>query len=562
MRFPRTGAVIDTLRLCSGLVLFLFALTHFLNHALGLWSLDAMAAAQRWRLAVTRSPPGTLLLALAVVVHLALALWRIARLKTWALPRAAAWQLATGALIPLLLMSHLFKGGVGPRQAGAIMSYPAMLGLLWPGSAFTQTLLLLLVWTHGCIGLNQWLKGEAWWRRSSHFLAAVAALVPAAALAGFLVAGREVERLNAAQSFALPYPASELPVLQSRAADAAQMAGGLMALALLTAGASVGLARRRRRLVISYEPGPKILAAPGSTLLEISRAHHVPHLSVCGGKARCSTCRVRVLGGADRLAPPSDAEAALLRRIGAAPDVRLACQIRPTAPITVARLLSPETAAPALVHGLEEAGVIRVAAVLFVDIRGFTRLSEAKLAFDVVYILNTFFAEAGRAVEAAGGRVDKYIGDGMMALFEHADGLGAATRNALAAVAAIDASIASVNRRLTGEIDAPLGVAMGLHGGPLVSGRIGYGEAGRPTVIGRVVNIASRLESLAKARDVEFALSLACAEAAGLDPSAFATEAANLRGLDEAFPVALAPRVAALNLTAHSASDRIKISER
>jgi adenylate cyclase len=149
-----------------------------------------------------------------------------------------------------------------------------------------------------------------------------------------------------------------------------------------------------------------------------------------------------------------------------------------------------------------------------------------------------------------------------MALFEHADGLGAATRNALAAVAAIDASIASVNRRLTGEIDAPLGVAMGLHGGPLVSGRIGYGEAGRPTVIGRVVNIASRLESLAKARDVEFALSLACAEAAGLDPSAFATEAANLRGLDEAFPVALAPRVAALNLTAPSASDRIKISER
>jgi adenylate cyclase len=94
---------------------------------------------------------------------------------------------------------------------------------------------------------------------------------------------------------------------------------------------------------------------------------------------------------------------------------------------------------------------------------------------------------------------------------------------------------------------------MGLHGGPLVSGRIGYGEAGRPTVIGRVVNIASRLESLAKARDVELALSLACAEAAGLDPATLATEDADLRGLDGAFPVALAPRVADLGLSATAA---------
>jgi adenylate cyclase len=252
---------------------------------------------------------------------------------------------------------------------------------------------------------------------------------------------------------------------------------------------------------------------------------------------------VRVLAGGESLAPPTEAEATLLRRIGAEPGVRLACQIRPTEPLTIARLLRPETA-PALAHGLEGAGVIRVAAVLFVDIRGFTALSEAKLAFDIVYILNTFFAEAGRAVEAAGGRVDKYIGDGLMALFEHADGLGPAARNALAAVAAIDASLAKVNRRLSGEIDAPLSLAMGLHGGPLVSGRIGYGEAGRPTVIGRVVNIASRLETLAKARGVELAMSVACAEAAGLDLSTVEREAADLRGLDGSFPVALLPCVA------------------
>ena len=188
----------------------------------------------------------------------------------------------------------------------------------------------------------------------------------------------------------------------------------------------------------------------------------------------------------------------------------------------------------------------RVAAVLFVDIRGFTRLSEAKLAFDVVYILNAFFAEAGRAVEACGGHVDKYVGDGLMAVFAHDDGLGDAARNALHAVAEIAASLSRVNQRLIREIDAPLSLAMGLHGGPLVSGRIGYGGAAHPTVIGRVVNIASRLETLAKARGVEVALSHICAEAAGLDTAGLEIEAAEIRGLEAAFPVALAPRAADL----------------
>jgi adenylate cyclase len=544
MSLPRTGAFIDTLRLASGLTLFTFALLHFLNMALALWSFEAVAAMQGWRLFVTRSWPGALALALALAVHLALALWRVARAKAWRLPRAALWQLGTGVLIVPLGLPHFFEAGVGPREAHAIMRYRAELGLLWPDAAISQSLLLLVVWTHGCIGLHQWLKGEAWWARHIPLLTGLATLVPALALAGFLVGAREAERLK---PVALPYPRSLLPALQAQAATANHAALGALALALGFALASAAAAHRRRRLVVCYRPGPKVLSAPGPTLLEISRAHRVPHLSVCGGKARCSTCRVRVLDGAQGLAAPSEAEAALLKRIGADADVRLACQIRPGQALTVARLLNPETAVPALRDGLEAAGVVRVAAVLFLDIRGFTALSEAKLAFDIVYILNTFFAEAGRAVEASGGRVDKYMGDGMMALFEHSDGLGSATRNAFSAVLAIDAALAGVNRRLRGEIATPLTVAMGLHGGRLVSGRIGYGEAGRPTVIGRVVNIASRLESLAKARGVELALSLDCAAAAGLAMAGLVTEAADLRGLDSAFPVALVPCVADLS---------------
>jgi ferredoxin len=139
---------------------------------------------------------------------------------------------------------------------------------------------------------------------------------------------------------------------------------------------------------IRYEDGRTIWASPRPTLLEISQAHDVPHVSVCGSQARCSTCRVRILKGLESLPPPSLAEKRVLDRIGAPSDVRLACQITPTSELSVARLLTPGIRCAAR-SSADEAGVLGEAAILLADIRDFTRLSEFKLAFDVVFILNT-----------------------------------------------------------------------------------------------------------------------------------------------------------------------------
>jgi adenylate cyclase len=215
--------------------------------------------------------------------------------------------------------------------------------------------------------------------------------------------------------------------------------------------------------------------------------------------------------------------------------------------MTVARLLKPASHHAA--HGADVAGVMGEAAVLFVDIRGFTRLSQSKLAYDVVHILNSFFAGVGRSIESAGGRVDKYIGDGVMAVFEHAEGLPRAARAAIEAVIAIDRELANVNRQLADEIEAPIRLAMGLHCGRLVMGRIGWGAAALPTVIGPAVNVASRLESLAKARNLELALSRECAIAAGLPIAALIVEFVEIRGVEDPFPVALVGRVADLART-------------
>ena len=81
------GSTVQRLRLVSGLLLFLFALTHFLNHAMGLVSLDAMIAVDHWRIAVTRSAPGTLVLSAALLIHVGLAIGKLAQIKSWRMPR-------------------------------------------------------------------------------------------------------------------------------------------------------------------------------------------------------------------------------------------------------------------------------------------------------------------------------------------------------------------------------------------------------------------------------------------------------------------------------------------
>ena len=93
------------------------------------------------------------------------------------------------------------------------------------------------------------------------------------------------------------------------------------------------------KIAISYANGPKIQSPVGPTLLEISRGNGIVHTSECGGRARCGTCRVRITEGGAALPTPSLAERFTLARVKAPQDARLACQIRPTAALTVLRLV-------------------------------------------------------------------------------------------------------------------------------------------------------------------------------------------------------------------------------
>ncbi len=547
------GDIAQRLRLASGLVLFTFVATHLANHALGLVGIDAMLAMQEGRKAVTRTWIGSAVLLAAFVVHISLALAKIALRRTWRMPPWEALQIATGVTVPLLLMPHVAFNRGAVLLAGTDDTYVFELAHIWPDFAWEMVALVVVAWTHGCIGVHHWLSLKAGYARLQPLLLAIAVALPVTAITGYTVSGREV-----ATRIAAPGAYAKL-VAESRGPDDATVgtlvqakdSGRLAFLALLLAAIAVPVVRSvrelaRPRIAISYRAGPTVHVPVGATLLEISRGNGVPHASVCGGRARCSTCRVGVESGLTSLQPAAVAEAETLARVAAAPNVRLACQIRPTADLTVTRLVNPQVSKTSRSSpgAADEQGVERTLAVLFLDVRGFTSLSENRLPYDVVFILNRLFAEVGEAIGAAGGHIDKYMGDGLLALFgdKETDTPADACRAALKAAHGIDLALERLNRDLASEIGTPLAIGIGIEVGPLVMGRIGHPDTAALTVIGSTVNTAARLEALTKEKGCQVMASEEVMTSAGLGGHRFARETVAIRGLAGLREIVIVPR--------------------
>jgi adenylate cyclase len=133
---------------------------------------------------------------------------------------------------------------------------------------------------------------------------------------------------------------------------------------------------------IGYPDGRVVAVTLGTSVLEASRLARIPHASVCGGRGRCSTCRIRVRGEIHCLDPPVEDELRVLRRIGATSDVRLACQLWPRGAVEVTPLLPPLAHAADGRRRVDFAqGSEREIAIMFVDIRHFTALSEGRLPY-------------------------------------------------------------------------------------------------------------------------------------------------------------------------------------
>jgi adenylate cyclase len=425
----------------------------------------------------------------------------------------------------------------------------------WTGIV-RQFALPLVVWLHACIGLHFAWRLRPWYRTWLPLLYAIALLVPIGGIAGAAIALRDMADLAQqpgflADLFARVHIPTQEGIDNLYAISRNLQIGALVLLiGALSARPLRDLWERRAGVVrLDYDERRSVAQSTGLTILEMSRIAGIPHASVCGGRGRCSTCRVRI-GGPDRakLPEPSAEEQKVLARVGAPANVRLACQLRPPPGHYRVTPLLPASAGPVEAYRRQPQahGGEHYVAILFADIRGFTSISEGKLPYDVVFLLNRYFRATGQAIEAAGGRLDKFIGDGVMAIFGLNSEPQVACRQALDAARRMAAALDDLNEAMSGDIDQPLRIGIGLHSGPTIVGEMGYARATHLTAIGDTVNIASRLETLTKEFTAELVVSQELLDRAGIDLGAYESHDVEIRGRQGRLAVRAVKKVAEL----------------
>jgi adenylate cyclase len=453
------------LRLGSGLVLFTYIAAHLANHALGLVSVAAAEHGLNLALRVWHSMPGTVLLYGAAATHVTLALNALYRRRTLRMPPLEVLRIALGLGIPILLIGHAVATRLAWEAYRLSPEYTRIVWSLWQSDSEGRQLALLVPgWLHGCLGVNFAFGRRAWYLRARPALFAVALLLPVLGGLGFLAMGKELAAdvanrgflesnsdVDAATRFALGRTRDTLLALWF-----ALIAG------VFVAREARAFVERRRNTAIAVAYPQQVARVPaGWSVLEASRSHHVPHMSMCGGNGRCSTCRVQVTAGDEHCPPPEPAERATLARIAAAPGVRLACQLRPTGDIAVVPLLAATASAPESATAVEERDLV----VVHVAWRNRPLFARDHLPQDVVYLSRRFIETVAGALDASGATVSETRVDGVTALFGLAGATATARKHALAAAVAIDRALAGLRRRHEAEFGAPADFTIFMHEG-------------------------------------------------------------------------------------------------
>lgn len=543
------GTSLRQVRLVCGFILFSYVVSHFLNHALGNISVDAMEAGVYYHTAFWQFLPVAVVFYTAALTHMGLGVYALYQRRQFRWKTIEPLQLVLGLSIPALVMAHVIGVRLGQTLYGHQKLYPQELYLFFVGSSnriWLMTILLVIAWVHGCIGIYFWLRLKSFFTRAAPYLLAAAVLIPTLALLGVYQGGRSV----AADSDDGEWRAHNLTRRQLGTAAEAdtldRITGGLTVsylglLGLVLLGRGVRALRERRggMIALSYGNGKTVRVPKGLSVLEASLRHNVPHASVCGGRARCSTCRIRVIGDHGALPEPSQREAFVLTRVGTTdPSIRLACQLRPTCDLSFFQLFTPHTlAANAQASTPARIGQERYLVSLFVDMRGSTQLAEKRLPFDTVFIVNRFLGAVSQAVIENGGQPNQFVGDGMLALFGLTADPQTACRQALKAAAGIAVHVDELNELLGHDLRQPIRFGIGIHGGEVIIGDIGYRDHIVFTALGDAVNVAARLQDMTKTLACEAIVSEEVRRTAGLRDDALPQQEATIRGRDEPMTV-------------------------
>jgi adenylate cyclase len=535
------GISIRQIRLVCGLVLFAYLISHFLNHALGNISMEALAWGVRYHVLFWQFPPVAIVFFAAVLLHSGLGIWALYERRQFRWKAIEPLQLVLGLSIPALVAAHIIGVKFGQVLFGQTKLYPQTFyayWIVWPYRMWLLLAVLIIAWVHGSIGIYFWLRMKSFFRYAAPYLLAAAVLVPTLALLGLYQGGRSVVD----DSTDPQWRAANLS--RDKVGTAAEgerleeildhfLIGylGLLAFVLVARGVRILHERRGGMITLSYGNGRTLRVPKGLSVLEASLRYQVPHASVCGGRARCSTCRIRVIGDCTGLPQPSNREAFVLNRVGngSDPAIRLACQLRPECDVSFFQIFSPQTATAGH-SGPAHIGEERYLVSMFVDMRGSTRLAENRLPFDTVFVVNRFLGAVSKAVIECGGQPNQFLGDGQLALFGLSTDRQTACRQALKAAGRIAVHVEELNQFLKHDLREPIRYGIGIHGGEVIVGDIGYRDHMVFTALGDAVNVAARLQDMTKSLGCEAVVSDEVRATAGLPEDVLPRQEVDIRG--------------------------------
>jgi adenylate cyclase len=538
------GIGLRQVRLVTGVILLAYLVSHFLNHALGNISMNALAKGVYFHRLFWQFPPIGMLFYAACLVHIALGIWALYERRQFRWKAIEPIQLVLGLSIPAMLVAHIVGVRLGQSLYGHEKLYPQVFFAYWisaPYKAWMLSAVMVISWAHACIGLHFWLRMKPFYQKAAPYLLAAAVLIPTLSLLGIYQGGR-----NVMDSDSLEWRQENLTRRAMGTRDEAHVLDritdyfligylGLVGLALLARAARAIHERRGGTISLSYGNGRTIRVPRGLTVLEASLRNNVPHASVCGGRARCSTCRIRIIGDCSALPEPSQREAFVLGRVGSTdPSIRLACQLRPDNDLSFFQLFLPHTmSANAHASSPARIGQERYLVSMFVDMRGSTTLAEKRLPFDTVFIVNRFLGAVSQAVIESGGRPNQFVGDGMLALFGLFSSRQEACRQALKAASLIAENVDELNRFLAHDLREPIRFGIGIHGGEVIVGDIGYRDHMVFTALGDAVNVAARLQDMTKPLACEAVVSDEVRVTAGVATDALPQQQVEIRGRNE-----------------------------
>ena len=531
-------------RTISGCILFFYVFTHLLNHSLGLISLDTMEQGRAIFLRFWRHDVLFYVLYGALSIHFLLGVYALARRRSFRMSRKEWIRNSCAILIPFFLASHLSVTLWGSRFLGLNDSYAFMIISTYifdPFGYIILGLMLMLVWTHGSIGIIGLIEFREFYSKLRGLFQGLILGLPLIAYGGYIRAS--IELSEASQSN--PITILELISNSNFTAEIGEKIVSLsdllqflvypILLSLFVAFYFIRnlLEKRFNSIQVQYTDGTTINVSRGSSLLEASHKAGRYHESVCGGRGRCTTCRVRVTSSLGELPKPNKIEQSVINRLNFDQSLRLACQLRPETDIEInplIKLVNHDKQNLRFSNQENLSGIEKETVIMFCDLRGFTRLSDGKMPFDVVFILNKYFKLVTDAVEENKGRIDKFIGDGVMAIFDKDTTISKNCKNALKGAAMITTYLNDLNDELSTEDIEPLRLGIGIHSGNAIIGKMGYGEASTDTAIGDTVNVASRLEQLTKDYSCQLMFSSIVAENAELDKTKLNSVKTKIRG--------------------------------